>query len=126
MAGTSPLNIPLRALESLVRGDDQVAKEASEYGIDDKLAYEITNYRNIRIARGLDKLTKDLPQNTEPIVVIYGAAHPRVIQSYVHNNILEAKIKSRLYKPFSIVADETARTYTPENNTWVLKSRIPY
>lgn len=126
LAGASPLNIPLRALESLVKGQDQVVKEASEYGIDDKLAYEAVNYRNVRIARGLDKLTRELPQNSGPIVVIYGAAHPKVIQSYIHDNRFEAEIKSKLYKPFSMVSDETIRTYTPENNTWVLKSRIPF
>lgn len=60
------------------------------------------------------------------IVVIYGVAHPRVIQSYIHDNRFEAEIKSKLYTPFSIVSDETIRTYKPENNTWVLKSRVPF
>ncbi len=118
--------MPLRVLEALARGPEEMARDLSEYDIDDTLAYELHNYRDVCAARGLDLLTRSAPEGAGPIAVIYGRIHPRQIIAYLRRPAIEREVKLGLYFPFTVLADQAIREYELSGGAWILTRRQPY
>jgi hypothetical protein len=118
--------MPLMALEALVIGSEQVFKDLSEYGIDDTLAYELHNYRDVCAAIAMERVVRLAPNNAGPVVLIYGRTHPKVIVEYLKRPAIERNGKIRLYLPFSLLADQTIRGYEFRDEGWTLTWRERY
>jgi hypothetical protein len=118
--------LPLMALEALVIGPEQVFKDLSEYGIDDTLAYELHNYRDVCAAIAMERVVRSVPNNAGPVVLIYGRTHPKVIVEYLKRPAIERNGKIRLYLPFSLLADQTIRRYEFGDEGWTLAWRERY
>jgi len=87
------------------------------YGFDDQIEYGSTDYRNIVIADGLDKLCRTV-EDVERIGSIHGAAHYETVHEYL---ISPAKRLKRLaYFPHDLLGNTAIREYTPVNDGWVL------
>jgi hypothetical protein len=114
---------PLRLLRTLAWGPEDAIREWVEYGIDDALAYELLNYRDVCAAVGIDLLTRTAPTGTGPITVIYGRLHPRLIIAYLKHPAIERKAKLRLYFPFALLGDQALREYDFSDGQWALARR---
>ncbi len=72
--------------------------------------YNSVDYRDVTIAEGIDKLTKE-SEETGPIEVIYGSKHIAGIRHYLENPV-ERKARLLAYGPFSGSPEDTFKVFT--------------
>jgi hypothetical protein len=73
------------------------------------MLYELLDYRDVSLAKGLDVLTKrDLGNG--PVVVFYGGLHASAVRHYAENH-KERDIKFETYRPYRSVAPPKLRIY---------------
>jgi hypothetical protein len=98
------------------------------YGIDDKISYGSFDYRNIKIANHLEKLSKILePKPKNYMLVIYGATHTGPIEYYLKNPE-ERKRKEFIYDStliFPAISNTSILHYKCKNDEWELIEKIP-
>lgn len=97
----------------------QITKDALtqdySYGIDDLLLYGSSDYRNIVIATGLERLCKELP-GVRTIGAIHGAAHSEPIHEYLMHPM--KRLKRLAYIPHDMVGNIMIREHTPTASGW--------
>ena len=78
-------------------------------------AVYLMDFRNIMIAEGLDRLTRD---NTgKKVTVIYGAFHRKPVEKYARDPMLR-KIKTPSYVEFNHELDPAMIKYEPTQDGW--------
>lgn len=89
----------------------------------DILFYGETDYRNVMIAEGIDKISSEI-KDVKNLACMHGAAHTRPIKAYLKNPTLR-KTKKLLYKITYDLASETkVREYTPDELGWLLSKKF--
>lgn len=97
----------------VIYDDKFTVKDLFEYGAND--------YRNCRIAKGLETITKEfeLPEKGY-LLSIHGAMHTKPIAGYLDHNILRS-IKLKTYYPtFGLGCCKHIKQFKSKNNKWVL------
>lgn len=92
-------------------------ESADSYGIDDILSYGNVDYRNIKIAEGIEKICHEV-NDIEKIVAFHGGAHSKHMEAYLKNPALRAK--KLAYLPFEVISRKKVREYIPTKEGWVL------
>jgi len=87
------------------------------YGIDDLLSYGNTDYRNIKIAEGIEKICYKV-SDLKKIVAFHGASHSKHIEAYLKNPALRAK--KLAYLLHEAISRKKVREYIPAKEGWVL------
>lgn len=88
-----------------------------EYGIDDFLLYGETDYRNIKIAEGIERICNEVDY-IKSLATIHGAAHHKTVDFYLKNPYLRSK--KLAYFPHEIVGNTKIREYVPDGDRWTL------
>lgn len=91
------------------------------YGVDDLLIYGNTDYRNIKIAEGIEKICHEV-NDIEKIVAFHGGAHSKHIEAYLKNPALRAK--KLAYLPYEVISNRKVREYVPDKKGWTLKRKF--
>jgi len=97
------------------------AEQYQTFGTDDIITHDHCDYRNIKIAQGLDKLIEHSPEGSE-IVMLAGDLHIRQSFHYLTHPILR-QAKAQTYLE-NLVYDTSLRKYSFDNNDWVETERI--
>jgi hypothetical protein len=86
------------------------------------LIHNLLDYRNVVVAEGLDRLTRD-SNIKEPIVVVYGDYHRREIRFYLEHP-KERKVKRNTYKPYDQLAEPRMKKFNfdQQNKSWLIES----
>lgn len=83
--------------------------------------YGDTDYRNLMIAHGIEKICTET-KNIKKLACFHGEAHSKPIRTYLRNPTLR-KIKRLLYKPtYELVSKTEVREYTPTYDGWMLSN----
>ena len=83
------------------------------YGVDDILTYGETDYRNIKIAEGIEKICMNI-NDIKNLGVIHGATHTEPIAEYLNNEAL--RLKKLAYFPYEIIGRTKVREYVPNKD----------
>jgi len=81
------------------------------------ISYGITDYRNIGIAEGLERLCNEV-NNIKKVCAIYGAGHAETVHKYLMSPILRKK--HLIYLPYDFMFDAKIREYLPDKDGWTL------
>ncbi|MBU4501152.1 MAG: hypothetical protein KKA79_01055 [Nanoarchaeota archaeon] len=113
MSGTAFRN---RMLDGPVRDlkDDELAPGFTS----DIIFYGMTDYRNIMISKGIEKICDKRP-SIDNLACIHGDAHTKSIYNYLKRPGLRDR-KRLLYRPFETCAKSNVREYMPTGNGWDL------
>lgn len=121
LLGLGGLSLAAGSLGGLIaRGalDDEALQQ---YGIDDVLAYGATDFRNIQIAEGLERISRDVP-GLQSLLSIHGAAHYETVDAYLIAP--ELRLKSALYPLYAAIGDTRIREYRPTREGWELVGTV--
>ncbi|MFH1456334.1 MAG: hypothetical protein ABIF40_05295 [archaeon] len=99
----------------------QDLEDLSTFGTDDIITHDPCDYRNIKIAQGLDKLIEYSEEGSE-IVMIAGEAHVLPSLHYLTHPVIR-QLKAQTY-PENLIYDTSLRKYSFDNNDWVESERI--
>lgn len=89
----------------------------------DILLYGETDYRNVMIAEGIDKISSEI-KDVKKLACMHGAAHTRPIKAYLKNPALR-KAKRLLYKiTYDLDSEKKVREYTPKDMGWLLSRKF--
>ena len=87
------------------------------YGVDDLIKYGSTDYRNIVIAEGLERICHKV-ESIEKIGSIHGAAHYETVHQYLISP--EKRYKRLVYLPHDLIGNTKIREYAPIGTNWKL------
>lgn len=89
----------------------------------DILFYGETDYRNVMIAEGIDKISSEI-KDVKKLACMHGAAHTRPVKAYLKNPALR-KTKKLLYKvTYNLDSETKVREYTPDDMGWLLSKKF--
>ena len=91
------------------------------YGIDDLLTYGKTDFKNIMVAHGIDRLCHEV-YDFDSLVSLHGYTHYETIDGYLMNRDL--RIKRLAYLPYEAIGEMGIREYVPDEIGWVLARRF--
>ncbi len=92
----------------------------SKYGMEDVLSYGWMDYRNVSIADGIDRLSRET-DGIRKIASIHGNNHADTVIGYIKDAELR-EIKKNLYLPYDnrILSKTKIREYIPGESGWKL------
>jgi len=122
-------NKRMQTLRAVVQGQRRFYETLMTYGLDDQLVLDMSNYRNIRAGRNLDRLCQLAPRElgVKSIAMIYGRAHQDVIKEYALNeHMMERKLKDIPYFIPDLFAEDSFRVYDYDGTVedWVKREGI--
>ena len=88
--------------------------KAFSYGWDDVLTYGNYDYRNIKIAEGIEKICEK-SNDVKNLAVIHGAFHTEHIEAYLSRKNL--RLKKLAYFPHEAIGKTKVREYSPKEKT---------
>ncbi len=96
------------------------AKMSIIYGSEDIYSYGLTDYRNVMIADGIERLSRQT-DGIRKIVSIHGNAHADTVRGYIKDSEIR-EIKKNLYLPYDnkVLSKTKIREYVPDENRWRL------
>jgi|SRR3989338_4825168 len=102
---------------------EEINEEAlQEHGIDDLFFYGATDFRNIKIAEGLDRISNQVT-GINNILSIHGAHHYKQIDAYLLNPELRVRILA--YPIYNELGNINIREYRPVRITdWVQVNEV--
>lgn len=95
-----------------------------KYTLTDAISYGRTDYRDLKIAEGIDKICNKI-EGIEKLTCIHGKAHSHPIMAYLKKPKLR-KIKKVFYLPLSLILPRKVKEYTPVINYpgWKLTKKL--
>ncbi|OGM03301.1 hypothetical protein A3K72_03480 [Candidatus Woesearchaeota archaeon RBG_13_36_6] len=87
-----------------------------EYGVDDLLTYGKTDFKNLMVAHGIDRICYEIDEFTS-LVSLHGYTHYETVDAYLRNPVLREK--RFVYLPYDLVGERNIREYVPYENGWV-------
>lgn len=91
-----------------------------KYDVEDVLSFGLTDYRNVAIADGIDRLSRE-DDGIRKIASIHGNAHADTVRGYLEDAELR-EIKKNLYLPYDnrFLSKTKIREYLPDGEGWKL------
>ena len=104
---------PIQMLDETIYGFEE-----KKFRIIDYLSYDwLIDYRNLKIAEGIDKICRT-ENSVSSVVAFHGAAHTAGMEAYLKHPILRAK--KIAYLPYEILGINCVREYSPRPIGWNL------